>query len=102
MLKEDFVIQSNVRQILIRSNIDYSRITFGTVKGVVYLRGIFRPPHHHTDGSIESAADFTIKSLQSLEKKIKGIPGVIDIEFELANWTKTGGQWIPKKTEENN
>ena len=101
MLKEDFVIQSNVRQILIRSNIDYSRITFGTVKGVVYLRGIFKPTLHHKDASIEGAADFTVKSLQSLEKKIKGIPGVIDIEFELTNWTKAGGQWIPKKKEES-
>jgi hypothetical protein len=101
MLKEDFVIQSNVRQILIRSNIDYSRITFGTVKGVVYVRGIFKPTLHHTDGGIEGAADFTVKSLQSLEKKLKGIPGVIDIEFELTNWKKAGGQWTPQKTQEN-
>jgi len=52
---------------------------------------------HHTDGKIEGAANFTIKSLQSLEKKIKSIPGVINIEFELTNWRKTGGQWTPKK-----
>jgi hypothetical protein len=100
MLKEDFVIQSNVRQVLIRSNIDYSRITFGTVKGVVYLRGVFKSAFHHTDGRIEGAADFAIKSLESLEKKIKRIPGVIDIEFELTNWRKTGGQWTPKKMQE--
>jgi len=100
MLKEDFVIQSNVRRLLVRSNIDYSRITFGTVKGVVYLRGIFKSKLHHTDGGIESAADFAIKSLQSLEKKIKSIPGVIEIQFELTNWKRTGGQWIPKKTQE--
>ena len=42
MFKEDFVIQSNVRHILIRSNIDYSRVTFGTVKDVVYVRGAFK------------------------------------------------------------
>ena len=100
MLKEDFVIQSNVRQVLIRSNIDYSRITFGTVKGVVYLRGVFKSTLHHTDGRIESAADFAIKSLESLEKKIKSIPGVINIEFELTNWRKTEGQWTPKKMQE--
>ncbi|HVP80938.1 MAG TPA: hypothetical protein VMV04_23870 [Thermodesulfobacteriota bacterium] len=100
MLKEDFVIQSNVRQILIRSNIDYSRITFGTVKGVVYVRGAFKSTFHHTDGKMGSTENPTGKSLQSLEKKIKGIPGVIDIEFELTNWTKEGGQWIPRKTEE--
>jgi hypothetical protein len=101
MLKEDFVIQSNVRQVLIRNNIDYSRITFGTVKGVVYLRGIFKSTLHHTGGRVESAADFTIKSLESLEKKIKSIPGVIDIEFELTNWKKAGGQWTPKKMQED-
>jgi len=101
MLKEDFVIQSNVRQILIRSNIDYSRITFGTVKGVVYLRGVFKSAHLHTDGSGEGAANITIKSLESLEKKVKGIPGVIDIEFELTNWTKAGGQWILKRAQED-
>ncbi len=101
MLKEDFVIQSNVRQVLIRSNIDYSRITFGTVKGVVYLRGVFKSGRLHTDGGGEGAANFTIKSLESLEKKIKCIPGVIDIEFELTNWKKAGGQWTPKKSQEN-
>ena len=100
MLKEDFIIQSNVRRLLIRSNIDYSKITFGTVKGVVYLRGIFKSTRHPTDGGIESAGDFAIKSLQSLEKKIKSIPGVIEIEFELTNWKRTGGQWIPKKMQE--
>jgi hypothetical protein len=99
MLKEDFVIQSNVRQILIRSSIDYSRITFGTVKGVVYLREVFKSARFPTDGSGEGAANFAVKSLESLEKKIKGIPGVVDIEFELTNWKKEGGQWAPKKTE---
>lgn len=101
MLKEDFVIQSNVRQVLIRSNIDYSRITFGTVKGVVYLGGVFKSAFYHMDGRIEGASDFAIKSLESLEKKIKSIPGVIDIEFELTNWRKAGGQWTPKKMQEN-
>jgi hypothetical protein len=51
MLKEDFVIQSNVRQVLIRSDIDYSRITFGTVKGGVYLRGVFKSAFHHIQRS---------------------------------------------------
>jgi len=34
MIKEDFVIQSEVRRVLIRSNIDYAKIDFGTVRGV--------------------------------------------------------------------
>jgi hypothetical protein len=50
MLKEDFVIQSNIRRMVIRSNIDYSRMDFGTVKGVVYIRGIFQVSRLCTDG----------------------------------------------------
>jgi len=101
MLKEDFVIQSNVRRILIRSDIDYSRITFGTVKGVVYLGGIFKSGFQYTHRGAECPADFMIKSLQSLERKIKSIPGVIDIEFEFTNWKKAGGKWTQKVTQED-
>jgi hypothetical protein len=101
MLKEDFVIQSNVRRVLIRSNIDYSEITFGTVRGVVYLRGIFKLARFYTDGSTENAVEFTMKNLQSLERKIRSIPGVIDIVFEFVNWKKEKGQWVPKNLQED-
>ena len=39
MLNQNFVIQSNVRRLLVRSSIDYTRIDIGTVRGVVYLGG---------------------------------------------------------------
>jgi hypothetical protein len=97
MLREDFVIQSEIRRILVRSNIDYSKISFGTVKGVVYLRGTFEMARFYADGSAEGIQDFTKKSLASLEKKIKSIPGVTDINFQLINWKKEKGQWIPRK-----
>ena len=100
MLKEDFVIQSNVRRILIRGNVDYSEITFGTVRGVVYLRGIFRLARIYAESDAESI-EFTMKNLQSLEKKIKSIPGVVDIVFEFINWQKEKGQWVSKNLQEN-
>jgi len=100
MLKEDFVIQTNVRRILIRGNVDYSEITFGTVRGVVYLRGIFRLARIYTEANAESI-EFTMKNLQSLEKKIKSIPGVVDIVFEFINWQKEKGQWVSKNLQEN-
>lgn len=96
MLKEDFVIQSNVRRVLIRGNVDYSEITFGTVRGVVYLRGSFKLARFYTAASAENTLEFKMKNLQSLEKKIKSIPGVVDIVFELINWEKVKGQWVPK------
>ncbi len=96
MLREDFVIQSEIRRILVRSNVDYSKISFGTVKGVVYLRGTFELSRLYVNGSSEGIIEFTKKNLVSLEKKIRSIPGVIDVNFQLVNWKKEKGQWVSK------
>jgi len=97
MLKEDFVIQSTIRRILVRSNVDYSRLTFGTVRGIVYLQGTFEVSRYYVNGSAESTKDFLMKTLVSLEKKIRSVPGVTDVNFQFLNWKKEKGQWIPKK-----
>ena len=72
MLKEDFVIQSNVRRLLIRTDIDCSKIDFGTVKGVVYMQRRF--PNFQSspsDGDEGKTEEITINTLYSLEKKVK-------------------------------
>jgi hypothetical protein len=97
MLKEDFVVQSNVRRLLVRNNIDYSELIFGTVRGVVYLRGIFKMARYYSGDEGDSVEGFTAKTLVSLEKRIKGLPGVTDVVFQLTNWKKEKGQWIPKE-----
>jgi hypothetical protein len=97
MLKEDFVIQSNIRRILVRSNIDYSKITFGTVKGIVYIQGMFDVSRFYTDGTVGSVQEFLRKTLVSLEKKIRSIPGVTDVNFQFINWKKEKGQWVLRK-----
>ncbi len=104
MLKEDFVIQSNVRRILVRSNVDHTKIDFGTVRGVVYFRGIFRVTRVYTYGDDEKTSrdfkvhDFTVKSLVSLEKKVKNLPGVSDVIFQFLNWRKERGLWTSVET----
>jgi hypothetical protein len=95
MLKEDFVIQSNIRRMLIRTSIDCSRIDFGTVKGVVYIRGIFQISNPPADGDEAKTVDLTIHALYSLEKKVKSIPGVVDVNFQFFNWRKQRGHWVP-------
>lgn len=95
MIRQDFVIQSEVRRILIRSNIDYTKIELGTVKGVVYFRGIFRPylpPQLRGEDSIKLYIE---RTLISLEKKIRSIPGVSDVIFQFNNWKKEKGRWFP-------
>lgn len=81
---------------LIRSNIDYSRIDYGTVKGVVYFRGFFRLPIA-LESHEEVKRSMTIKTLLSFEKKVRSIPGVVDVVFQFSNWLKEKGQWIPIK-----
>jgi len=103
MNKDDFVIQSEVRRMLIRTNVDYTKLDFGTVRGVVYLRGLFKLSRIYTDGDEESVKEFTAKTLFSFEKKIRSIPGVSDVVFQFINWRKEKGKWIPieiKKKEE--
>ena len=98
MLRDDFIIQTNVRRILIRSNIDYSEITFGTVRGVVYIQGVFKVSR--LEVSTKDSEEIIAKTLRSLELKIKGIPGVVDVKFQLQNWKKEKGQWEPTKVVE--
>ncbi len=97
MKKEDFVIQSEVRRLLVRSNIDYSKIDYGTVKGVVYFRGAFRLPMA-LETHEEAKRMMTAKTLLSFEKKIRVIPGIVDVVFQFTNWRKEKGQWIPTQS----
>jgi hypothetical protein len=97
MLREDFVIQTNIRRILIRSSIDYSEVTFGTVRGVVYIQGTFKVSGISLDGSSRDYEDIVAKTLRSLELKIRGIPGVVDVKFQFLNWKKERGQWTPTR-----
>jgi hypothetical protein len=97
MLKEDFFIQTNIRRILIRSNVDYSAITFGTVRGVVYIQGTFKVRGISSDVSSRDTEEIVVKTLRSLELKIRSIPGVVDVKFQLPNWKKEKGQWTPTK-----
>ena len=99
MWKEDFVIQSNVKRTLVRSNIDYSDITFGSMNRVVYFRGFFRlrATHIHEDADLNKylkTQEYITKTLFTLEKRIKSIPEVKDVVFQFLNWEKGKGRWI--------
>ena len=74
MLNKDFVIQSNTRRILVRSNIEYSRIEFGTVRGVVYFWGVFKMgglSNNAISGGEESERKLTLETFRELVRKRK-------------------------------
>jgi hypothetical protein len=114
MLNQDFVIQSNVRRLLVRSSIDYTRVDIGSVRGVVYLWGVFRMAGITPD-RYEARHDLTYrdlptlvkrqhemmtKTLFTLERRVKGVPGVQDVVFQFSNWKKEKGRWLPVKEAE--
>ena len=105
MLREDFVTQSNIRRMLSRTEINASQMDFGTVKGVVYIQGTFQLSRSDSSWDSPKVKDFTAHTLYSLEKKIRRIPGVSDVIFQLNNWRKEKGHWfhvkIIKREEKN-
>ena len=100
MLEKDFAIQSNLRRMLVRTSINYSKMDFGTVKGVVYIRGIFQISYVSPDADEDQLKDLAVKTLYSFEKKVRNIPGVTDVMFQLLNWRKEKGQWVPIEAKE--
>lgn len=61
---------------------------------MVYFRGLFRLPVA-LEGHEEARRTMTIKALLSFEKKIRSIPGVVDVVFQFRNWLKARGRWVP-------
>ncbi len=105
MLKEDFFIHSNVRRILARSNVDSEKIDLGTVRGVVYFRGFFQVTRVYVFDDDElnrylKSQDFIKKTLVSLERKVRELPGVRDVVFQFVNWSKERGQWKHAESKE--
>jgi hypothetical protein len=78
------------------------------VRGVVYFRGLFQLTRVYVYDDDElnryvKSQDFIRKTLTSFEKKVRELPGVKDVVFQLLNWNKEKGQWkaaeIRKKVE---
>ena len=90
---------------LVRTSINYSRMDFGTVKGIVYIRGIFQISYISPDTDEDERNELTARTLYAFEKKVRNIPGVSDVIFQLLNWRKERGKWLPvvedKKEEED-
>ena len=94
MLREDFVVQANIRRMLARTDIDASQMDFGTVRGVVYIQGSFRLSRFNPSWDSDKVNEFAVNSLYLLEHKIRRIPGISDVVFQLNNWKKEKGHWF--------
>lgn len=100
MLRSDFIVHSEVRRELARTQADLERIHFGVTRGVIYFGGEFwiRMGVRKLDG--QKYFDALISTLVGLEKRLRRISGVVDIFFRFNNLEKSGGFWRRAKVKE--
>jgi hypothetical protein len=78
----DHAIQNQVRAILFRRFVDLHELAFGSVNGVVYLRGrVQRNPLFPAPGG-QPAGEEALRL--AIERDVRAIEGVKDVIFTLA------------------
>jgi len=109
MLTLDFTILSNIRRLLVRSSVDYTRIEVGSIRGVVYFSGAFRISGVTVDRDrknvqatyknlpliIKKHYELVARTLYTLERRVKSVPGVQGVVFQFSNWKREKGEWMP-------
>lgn len=78
----------HLKALLSRNNIDLRRVQFQTVRGVAQIKGVLRL----TKGT-QSARRVGAQFLEDLEKQIRMLPDVKDVEADLRYWHKRGQKW---------
>lgn len=84
----DLEISRQVRAILARNWIDLGRITIGTVRGAIYLKGALAQIQ-------QPVGNLDTDTVESMIEQIKAIDGVAKVMVELENWRETAGHWEP-------
>jgi hypothetical protein len=93
MLRTDFLILNEVRRELARTQVDLQRIQFSVTRGVIYFWGEFWLGVVARKLDEEKEFDALVSTLVALEKRLKRVPGVVDIYFRFNNVHKYGGFW---------
>lgn len=93
MLRSDFLVHSEVRRELARTQADIEKIHFGVTRGVIYLGGEFSIQMGVRNFEGQRYFDILVSTLVGLEKRLRRIPEVVDILFTFNNVGKHGGFW---------
>ncbi|MBU1700104.1 MAG: hypothetical protein KJ970_05235 [Candidatus Eisenbacteria bacterium] len=93
MEDRDYQITARVRRVLSRRSIDPGPLEFGSVDGVVYLRGVV----HRLPGSPApvSKQKHLGSFLERLEEDLRRIEGVHSVAMEFQGYEKVGTEWKP-------
>lgn len=91
MSSGDFRINAQVRQILVRHWLEIEALSANAINGVLYVKGTiqYRPAKRAQVG------DITPEFLQKLECELKLIKDLKKIRWQLENWERNEGDWLP-------
>lgn len=89
---EDWEINCAVRSHLVKWWINTKLLDIRTIGGVVYLKGMLT-----FKVTTELEEDERPAAMGEIEKEIKRMQGVKDVQIKLANWVKKEDKWIEQE-----
>jgi hypothetical protein len=90
----DYRLNAQVRAVLVRRNIDLTRVEHGVTNSVIYIRGSIRSFFIECDDLSEAKMQ-EVEQVKVLEKLLRSLPGVRDVVFNLDRVRKVGSRWKP-------
>ena len=100
---EDFRLQRLIEALLVRNYVETRKLDVQVISGNVYLDGFFEVASNKTVSRgdepqelIESHHEAR-RTLLHVEQQIRAMGEVNGLYFNLKNWARTGGGWVPSK-----
>ena len=93
MAFEDYRLNAQVRQVLVRRGLDLGRIEHGVTNSVIYIRGTVRSHLTGDDDDPNQTRLDEISTVSRLERALRSLPGTRDVIFDLDRLIKVGWKW---------
>lgn len=93
MAFDDYRLNAQVRQVLVRMGVELTKIEHGVTNSVVYVRGTVRSYLDRESPDPVEARHSQAALVTRLEKMLRRLPGVRDVVFQIDHMTKVGRRW---------
>lgn len=93
MAFQDYRINAQVRQVLVRKGLELNRIEHGVTNSVIYIRGTLRSYLITPSDDPSQARLDEITLVTRLERSLRALPGVRDVVLDLDRIVKVGWRW---------
>ncbi len=103
MNPEDFRLQKIIEAMLVRNYVDTRKLDVQVISGNVYLDGAFEVANvkissrSDDDQNLIESHHEARRTLLLIEQQIRSMSEVNGLYFNLRNWAKSGGGWVPTK-----